>query len=431
MICDNLAVNSEGHLTFAGYDTVALAEKYGTPLYLVDENKVREHIRCYKKAMADFLPEGSIPEFASKALSFKQIYRIVKEEGINVDLVSSGEIHTAYSAGFPMENTFFHGNNKTDWDIKFAIEKGVGYFVCDSADELEAINRIAAELGVKQKIFLRLSPGIDPHTHKKIATGSVDSKFGFPIETGDAELAVEKVLQMENLNLIGFHCHIGSQIFESAPFIEGAEVMLSFVSNIKEKTGYEASVVNLGGGLGVRYKESDPQIDYREKIAEIGTALKNTAERLNIKLPKILMEPGRSLVADAGMTLYTVGSVKEIKGYKNYVSVDGGMADNPRYALYEAPYSAEIANKMNDEKNYVATIAGRCCESGDVIQEGVSMVKPERGDILAVLTTGAYNYSMASNYNRLPKPPVVMLNDSGDYIAVKRETFEDVCGLDI
>ena len=431
MICDNLAVNEKGNLTFAGFDTIELAKKYGTPLYLIDENKVREHIRTYKNAMAEFLGGESLPEFASKALSFKQIYRIVKEEGINVDLVSPGEIYTAYSAGFPMENTFFHGNNKTDEDIIFAMEKGVGHFVCDSLDELNAINRIAGEKGIKQKLLLRLSPGIDPHTHKKISTGSVDSKFGFPIETGDAKKAVQAVLKMENVTLIGFHCHIGSQIFESKPFIDGAEIMLTFANEIKTNFGYEASVINLGGGLGVRYTENDPIIDYWEKIGEIASALKSTAEKLDMKLPNILMEPGRSLVADAGMTLYTVGSVKEIEGYKNYVSVDGGMADNPRYTLYESPYSAEIANKMKEDKHYIATIAGRCCESGDIIQENVKMPKPERGDILAVLTTGAYNYSMASNYNRLPKPPVIMLSDKGDYIAVKRETYEDVCGLDI
>ena len=431
MICDNLSVNSKGHLTFAGFDTVELAEKYGTPLYLFDENKIREHIRAYKSAMSQFLPEGSLPEFASKAFSCKQIYRIVKEEGINVDLVSSGEIYTAFSAGFPMENSFFHGNNKTDSDIAFAMDKGVGHFVCDSLDELNAINKIAGEKGINQKVFLRLSPGIDPHTHKKIVTGSVDSKFGFPIETGDAENAVGTVLQMKNVTLCGFHCHIGSQIFESEPFNEAAAIMLEFIVKIKTVYGYEAEHLNLGGGLGVRYLETDPIIDYREKIREIANSLKGFAEKLGIKLPKILMEPGRSLVADAGMTLYTVGSIKEIKGYKNYVSVDGGMADNPRYTLYEAPYTVMLADNPNGERDFVATVAGRCCESGDVIQENVAMPKPERGDILAVLTTGAYNYSMASNYNRLPKPPVVMLKDGEDYVAVKGETLEDVCSLDI
>lgn len=431
MICDNISVNDRGHLAFAGFDTVELAKKYGTPLYLFDENKIREHIRTYKSAMAEFLPVGSLPEFASKAFSCKQIYRIVKEEGINVDLVSSGEIYTAFSAGFPMENSFFHGNNKTDSDIAFAMEKGVGHFVCDSLDELNAINKIAGEKGINQNVLLRLSPGIDPHTHKKISTGSVDSKFGFPIETGDAEATVKAVLEMDNVILCGYHCHIGSQIFESEPFIDAAKIMLGFTAKIKEIYGFEAEHINLGGGLGVRYLETDPVIDYREKIKEISIELKNTAEKLGIKLPKILMEPGRSLVADAGMTLYTVGSIKEIKGYKNYVSVDGGMADNPRFTLYEAPYTVMSANNAVGKKDFVATVAGRCCESGDVIQENVAMPKPQRGDVLAVLTTGAYNYSMASNYNRLPKPPVVMLKDGVDYIAVKGQTFEDVCSLDV
>ena len=431
MICDNLSVNEKGHLTFAGLDTVELARKYGTPLYLMDENKIREHIRTYKNAMADFLPEGSVPEFASKAFSTKQIYRIINEEGINADFVSCGEIYTACAAGFPMQRAFFHGNNKTDGDIAFAMEKGVGHFVCDSTDELCAIDRIAGEKGIKQRVLLRISPGIDPHTHKKIATGSVDSKFGFPIETGDADSTVEAVLGMQNIILCGFHCHIGSQIFESQPFIDAGRIMLEFVARVKSEYGYEAEHLNLGGGLGVRYLESDPIIDYREKIAEIAADLKETADRLNMKLPKILMEPGRSLVADAGLTLYTVGSVKEIKGYKNYVSVDGGMADNPRYTLYEAPYTVIAAEKVTAEKEFIATVAGRCCESGDIIQENVALPSVGRGDILAVLTTGAYNYSMASNYNRLCKPPVVMIKDGKDYVAVKGERLEDICAFDL
>jgi len=431
MICDNLSVNEKGHLAFAGLDTVELAAKYGTPLYLMDENKIREHIRTYKNAMAEYLPKGSVPEFASKAFSAKVIYRIAAEEKINVDLVSCGEIYTAYTAGFPMENSFFHGNNKTDGDIDFAINKGVGHFVCDSLDELNAIDRIAGEKGINQKVLLRLSPGIDPHTHKKISTGSVDSKFGFPIATGDADSAVKAVLDMNNITLCGFHCHVGSQIFEIEPFVSAAEIMLWFIAEIEKKYNYKAEHLNLGGGLGVKYLESDPDIDYTDKIRQIGEALEIQAKNLNIKLPKILMEPGRSLVADAGMTLYTVGSIKEIKGYKNYVSVDGGMADNPRYTLYEAPYTVVNADNMNSYRDFVADIAGRCCESGDIIQENVSLARPQRGDILAVLTTGAYNYSMASNYNRLPKPPVVMIKDGKDYLAVKRETYEDVCRQDV
>lgn len=431
MICDNISVNHGGNLTFAGVDTIHLAEKYGTPLYLMDENKIREHMRAYKTAMEKYFPEGSLPEFASKAFSVKQIYRIAAEEGIDIDVVSPGEIYTALKTGFPMERCFFHGNNKTDEDIRFAIESGVGYFVIDNEDELFALNKIAGEIGINQKALLRVTPGIDPHTHKKISTGSVESKFGVAIETGQALEFTEKVLKCENITLLGFHCHVGSQIFESDPFITAADIMFSFIAEVKAKLGFTAQILNLGGGLGVRYVDSDPEIDYGEKIGEIAAVLKSQCAKYGIAIPKIMMEPGRSLVADAGMTLYTVGSVKEIPGYKNYVSIDGGMTDNPRFTLYESEYTLEIANKMNHEKNYTATVAGRCCESGDLIAENVKMPKPSRGDILAVMTTGAYNYSMASNYNRVPRPAVVMLKDRKDYIAVKRETLEDICKLDV
>ena len=430
MICDNISVNEKGHLTFAGYDTVELAEKYGTPLYLMDEDKIREHVRAYKTAMAEYFPKGSMPEFASKAFSCKQIYRIMAEEGIDIDVVSPGEIYTAVKAGFPMGNSFFHGNNKSDEDIRFAIENKVGCFVVDGEDELFALDSIAGEMGIKQNVLLRITPGIDPHTHKKISTGSVDSKFGTAIETGQAMEITKKALALNNINLCGFHCHVGSQVFDPQPFTDASEIMLEFIADVRDSLGYTAEILNLGGGLGVRYTKDDPEIDYGEKIKEIAEIIGSQCEKLNLPVPKILMEPGRSLVADAGMTLYTVGSVKEITGYKNYVSIDGGMTDNPRYTLYESPYTVILASRANDEKDYTATVAGRCCESGDLIQEDVKMPKPARGEILAVLTTGAYNYSMASNYNRVGRPPVVMLNSKRDYIAVRRETFKDICALD-
>lgn len=431
MIYDNLAVNEKGHLTFAGYDTVELAEKYGTPLYLMDEDKIRQRVREYKKAMSDFMPQGSVPEFASKAFSCRQIYRIMAEEGIDIDIVSVGELYTAVTAGFPMERAFFHGNNKTDSDIEFAIENGVGYFVVDNEDELYAVDRCASKRGVVQKILLRVTPGIDPHTHKKISTGSVESKFGIAIGTGQAEETVLKALDLENIELCGYHCHIGSQIFDAEPFHTASEIMLKFIADIKDKYGYSPDMLNLGGGLGVRYVESEPEIDYYGELRKIAETIKKQCTQLQLDMPKILTEPGRSLVGDAGITLYTVGGVKEIKGYKNYVSVDGGMTDNPRYTLYESPYTVILASRPEDKKDFTATVAGRCCESGDLIQEDVAMPRPERGEILAVLTTGAYNYSMASNYNRIPRPPVVMLNSERDYIAVKRETLEDICRLDV
>ncbi len=431
MICDNISVNSEGHLTFAGVDTVSLAEKYGTPLYLMDENKIRQHMRTYKNAMEKYFPNGSVPEFASKAFSAKCIYRIANEEGIDIDAVSQGEIYTALKSGFPMERCFFHGNNKTDEDIRFAINSGVGFIVLDNEDELSALNTIAEELGVIQDVLLRVTPGIDPHTHKKISTGSVESKFGVAIETGQALELTEKILECQNVKLLGFHCHVGSQIFESDPFITAADIMFSFIAEVKNQLGFTARILNLGGGFGVRYVESDPQISYDEKIREVSCVLQSQCDKYGIEIPKIMMEPGRSLVADAGMTLYTVGSVKEIKGYKNYVSVDGGMTDNPRFALYEAEYTVEIADKMNSQKDFTATVAGRCCESGDLIAEDIKMPKPQRGNILAVMTTGAYNFSMASNYNRIPRPAVVMIKDGEDRIAVNRETLEDICRLDV
>lgn len=431
MICDNISVNKQGHLTFAGYDTVDLAEKYGTPLYLMDEEKIREHIREYKAAFTKLFPQGSNPEFASKSFSCKQIYRIMAEEGMNIDVVSCGEIYTAKSAGFPMEKSFFHGNNKSDSDIQFAIDNKVGYFVVDSIDELIALDRIACKNGIVQKILLRITPGIDTHTHKKISTGNVDSKFGIAISTTQAAKAVTEILKMQSVKLCGFHCHIGSQIFESEPFNTAAGLMLEFIKQMQSELGYTAEMLNIGGGFGVRYLESHPEINYTEKIKEVADTITKQCSDLGIAVPKIAMEPGRSIVADAGMTLYTIGSVKEITGYKNYVSIDGGMTDNPRYTLYESPYTVMLASRANEKCDFVATIAGRCCESGDIIQENVKLPRPQRNEILAVLTTGAYNYSMASNYNRIPRPPVIMLNKNGDYVAVKRETYEDICNLDV
>lgn len=431
MICSNITVGENGNLMFAGYNTVQLAKKYGTPLYLMDENTIRERMRIYKKALSDFFPEGSVPEYASKAFSCKRIYQIAAQEGINVDVVSPGEIYTAFKAEFPMERCFFHSNNKTDDDIEFAINYKIGCFVVDNIEELYSINSIAKKHNINQRVILRLTPGIDPHTHKKIATGSEESKFGMSIKTGDAEKAVKIALSLNNLCLEGFHCHIGSQIFESEPFVTAAEIMTDFIVKIRNIYGYTATTLNLGGGFGVKYIDTDPDIDYYERIKEVAQKIKNICEAQKLPLPKILMEPGRSLVADAGMTLYTVGAVKEISGYKNYICIDGGMTDNPRYALYGAQYTVYNATNANKTPDYIATIAGRCCESGDLIQEDVKIVKPIKNDIIAVATTGAYNYSMASNYNRIARPAVVMLSEKGDYLAVRRETLDDVIALDI
>lgn len=431
MLYKNLAINEAGHLTFGGHDTVALSAQYGTPLMLMDETVVRDRCREYQAAMTAYLPAGSRPLYASKALSIKRIYEIMAQEHMGVDVVSSGELFTAVRAGFPMENAYFHGNSKTDRDIRFAMENGIGHFVCDNADELDAIDAEAARRGIRQKVILRLSPGIDPHTHEKINTGRVDCKFGSAIETGQAEELILRALSKANVELEGYHCHIGSQIFDHAPFCDAAVLMLEFIAQIRDKHGYTARVLNLGGGMAVPYTDRDPSIDYTANIRNIGKLIDEVCRRLDLTPPAILMEPGRSIVADAGMTLYTVASIKEIPGFKNYVAVDGGMTDNPRFALYQAEYTVLPADRMNDQADFVCTVAGCCCESGDLIQENVTLPRSRRGDLLAVLTTGAYNYSMASNYNRIPRPPVVMLAKDEAYVAVRRETFDDLLGYDL
>ena len=431
MICNNITVEN-GILHFAGQDTTKLAEKYGTPLYLMDEDKIREKCRAYKHAFEKHFGPSAQPLYASKACCFKRIYEIMREEGMGIDVVSSGEIYTALKAGFDLSQAYFHSNNKTDEDIRFAIENGIGYFVADNEEEVKAVEAEAARRGIRQKLLLRLTPGIDPHTYEAVATGKVDSKFGTAIETGQAAEIVKFTLAQPHVELMGFHCHVGSQVFEEDIFERAAVVMLEFIAEMKETTGFEAPMLDLGGGYGVRYVDTDPHLDIETKVGEVAAAIKEACARLGIQVPEIHMEPGRSIVADAGMTLYTVGTVKKIPGYKNYVSIDGGMGDNPRFALYGSAYTCLLANKMDEACDFECDLVGRCCESGDIIQEHIVVPSSVgRGDIAAVCTTGAYNYTMASNYNRLGRPPVVMLSGGENYVAVRRESFEDLIRNDV
>lgn len=432
MICDNLSIDKNGHLLFAGQDAAALLRQYGSPLYLMDEDRIRRNCQTYYAAMKDAFGESALPLYASKAVSFLEIYRIIKEEGLGVDVVSSGEIYTAVQAGFPLEKAYFHSNNKTDADIAFALEQGVGYFVVDNEEELFAIDRIAGAQNKTQKVLLRLTPGIDPHTYEAINTGRVDSKFGSAIETGQAEEITSLALKLPHIDLAGFHCHVGSQVFDSDTFLRSAEIMLDFSAAIRDRYGYTVRELDLGGGYGVRYTEKDPVIDIAANIHGVAKAVKAKCAALKLPLPAMRLEPGRSIVADAGLTLYTVGTIKKIPGYKNYVSVDGGMTDNPRFALYNASYTVLAAEKMNEEKNFLCSVVGRCCESGDILQEQVLLpASIRRGDVLAVLTTGAYNYSMASNYNRIPRLPIVMLKGGQNRLVVRRESFEDLVRNDL
>ena len=432
MLCSNLSVTPAGRLLFAGVDLKDLVAKYGTPFYVMDEDRIRALCRMYTDAMRDAFGKDARPLFASKAASFREMYRILKEENFGADLVSCGEIYTAATAGFAMENTYFHGNNKTDEDLAYALAQGVGCIVVDGVDELHALARLASEKGVRPKILLRITPGIDPHTFEEVATGKVDSKFGEAIATGGAMAFVREALALPSLSLAGFHCHVGSQVFDAGVFLKSARVMLSFIKDVHRETGFLAGELNLGGGWGVRYTASDPVYSIRDNLLEVGRAVRALCAELSLPMPRILMEPGRSIVADAGLTLYTVGSVKQIPGYHNYVSVNGGMADNPRFALYRSPYTIVLPEKMNEKKTMLCSVVGRCCESGDILQENVALpASVRRGDLLAVLTTGAYNFSMASHYNRLPHLPVIMLSGGSDRLVVRRETLEELVARDL
>lgn len=431
MLQNNHAVNAAGHLTVAGVDTVELAKEYGTPLYVMDEELMRGKMRCYAESMAEAFPAGSMPLLASKALSFKEIYRIAEAEGIGADVVSGGELYTALAAGFPAEKLCFHGSAKTPAEIRQGVEAGVGYFVVDNSEELARISRIAGECGVRQRVLLRITPGIDPHTFEAVNTGRVDCKFGAAIETGQALDLTKEALNAPNVNVAGFHCHIGSQIFEPQPFLDAVDIMTRYMADVRRELGFTAEVLNLGGGIAVPYVAGQPKVDIAAYIRRIGAHLADRCGALGIPVPVVFMEPGRSIVADAGVTLYTVQSIKSIPGYKDYVAIDGGMTDNPRYALYESEYTALVANRASEPADYIATIAGRCCESGDLIGENMSIQHAQVDDILAVLVTGAYNYSMASNYNRVPCPAVVMLRDGKARVVVRRQTYEDITALDL
>lgn len=430
-VSKNLSVNEKGHLTIGGVDSMDLVKEYNTPLYVMDEDLIRENCRSFKNSIDRFYDGRGRACFASKAFCCKAICRIIAEEGMGLDVVSAGELYTAISAGFPMEKICFHGNNKTKDELTLAISHGVGRIAVDNLEELHMLDSLCAKLNKRADIIFRIKPGIDAHTHDFVRTGQIDSKFGFALQTGEALNAVKEAIALGHVTLKGLHCHIGSQIFDIEPFVHAAEVMLDFISDIKKSLSYEIEELDLGGGFGIRYVPENDPVPYEAFMKEVSGTVNKKCKELDLNRPYIYIEPGRSVVGSAGITLYTVGSVKEIPGIRTYVSVDGGMADNPRYALYKSEYDAVVANKADKKKDAVVTIAGKCCESGDLIGEGMPLQKAEAGDIIAVLATGAYNYSMSSNYNRIPKPPVVMISKGSSRVIVKRETLEDIIRNDI
>lgn len=430
-VSENLDVNSRGHLTIGGADTVNLAKAFGTPLYVMDENQVRKHCKSFKESIDRFYDGNGLVCYASKAFSCKEMYRIVASEGLGVDVVSGGELYTAMEAGTDPKKVCFHGNNKTIEELKMALSYGVGRIVADNIYEMKNLDALCREYGKKADILLRIKPGVDAHTHDFIRTGQIDSKFGFALETGEAFEAVKFALNCENLNFTGVHCHIGSQILDTQGFEAAAEVMLNFIKKIRDELGAEVRDLNLGGGFGIQYTEKDDPLPYEAFMEAVSVIVHDFCEKNNMALPFIIIEPGRSIAAPAGITLYTVGGKKIIPDIRTYVSIDGGMCDNPRYIMYQAAYDAVIANKANEPKNAIVTIAGKCCESGDLIGEHMPLQECEPGDILAVCATGAYNYSMSSNYNRLMKPAVVFVKDGEARLAVRRETLEDIVKNDI
>ncbi len=429
-----LRVNEKGHLEIGGADCVELANRFSTPLYVYDEAHIRNMMRVFKNTIKEEYNGNGQVLYASKAFSCEAVYAIARSEKIGVDVVSGGELYTALKAGFPAEEIYFHGNNKLERELEFALDGKVGTIVVDSYREADILNEMCLTRGIKQNVLVRINPGVEAHTHAYVQTARTDSKFGFSVADGAAKTVCEYVLAKSNLCLKGYHCHIGSQIFEKQSFVIAAEKVLDFSATIKKELGFEASIINLGGGFGVWYTDDDPKLklnDYNDYLKAVISAVKRKVKEHSLKEPYLLIEPGRSIIAEAGITLYTVGAIKNIPGIKKYVAIDGGMFESPRYALYQSKYTVLLANRANEPCTEKVSIAGKCCESGDLIAVDVPLPEAKSGDILAVLTTGAYHYSMASNYNRNFIPAAILVNEGkADYI-LKPQTYEDLVRNDL
>jgi diaminopimelate decarboxylase len=423
-----MCTNERGHLEIGGCDTVELARQFGTPLYVIDEQLFRRNCQDYYRAFT--YKYGADVIYAAKALLNMAICHLVEEEGLGLDLVSGGELYTARQARFPMARVYFHGNNKSSEELRLALEYKVGRIVVDNLYELELLNHLAGEKNCQVDVILRLTPGIEAHTHEYIKTGQIDSKFGLVIENGQALAVVKRALEMKRINLHGFHCHIGSQIFELESYAHCARVMMDFIAEVKRETGWVVSELDLGGGLGIYYAQEDHPPTVQEYADVITRAILEAAEELNIKEPRLIVEPGRSICGSAGTTLYTVGAIKDIPGVRKYVAVDGGIGDNPRPALYQARYEAYVASRAEQPLEEIVSIAGKCCESGDMLIWDIALPHVEPGDILAVTCTGAYNYTMSMNYNRLPRPAMVLVDSGCADLILERETYADLLSYD-
>ncbi len=418
------------HLFFDGCDTVELARIYGTPLYVMSETLIRERLREVRTSFLE-RHRNTFAVYASKAFQTLEMCRIVESEGLGLDVVSGGELYAAKRAGFPMDKVFFHGNSKTVDELVMAVELGVGRVVVDNLDELKTLDGLARARGRRVPILFRLTPGVDSHTHEYVSTGQLDSKFGIPLDPTVRDEYIGAALAMKGVKLEGFHFHIGSQLLVRDSHLKAIEIVLGFMCGVKKDYGFEATDLNLGGGFGVRYTRQDEPESLAGFTDAMVAAVEGGCARFGLARPRIIIEPGRWIVGEAGITLYTINSVKEIPGIKNYIGVDGGMPDNPRPALYGARYEAVLANSIDAERTELYTVAGKCCETGDILIRDISLPISEAGDILAVFTTGAYNHSMASNYNRLPRPAVVMTAAGRHRLSVRRETFEDLVAREL
>lgn len=426
LLPDTARINSLGHLEIGGVDVVDLVKKYGTPIYLYDEETIRNRIREFVSSLKETYMNSKVL-FAGKAFLVKKMVQIIAEEKLGLDVVSGGEIYVAKEAGFPMENVYFHGNNKTEEELKFALAVGVGNIVVDNLDEMKLLVSLVKKRPVN--ILFRLTPGVDPHTHSYISTGKIDSKFGFQLDSNDLKEAVELVKSDAFLNFRGLHCHIGSQIFDVRFFQLAAEIMANQVVEFYRRWGLSVKELDLGGGLGIAYKPEDDPPTPKEMAVAVADPVGEICNREGVEPPTLILEPGRYIVGNAGVTVYTAGTIKEIPGVRKYISVDGGMADNPRPMLYQAQYTAFLANKMREYPREVVTIAGRFCESGDILIDKSFLPKIERGDIIVISATGAYNYSMSSNYNMVPRPIVIGVKDGEESVWVEREDYNDLVRL--
>ena len=425
-----MGINEKGHLEIGGCDTVSLAREFGTPLWVMDEACIRQQCRNFKKAFID-KTNGDVA-YASKAFLNLAMAVIIKEEGLSLDVVSGGELFTALQSGFPAQRIYFHGNNKSREEILMAIHSGVGRIMVDNFYEAEMIEEIARDTGWGPvAVMLRIAPGVEAHTHEYCQTGQEDSKFGFSLASNQAMEAVKLISRSEVLELKGIHCHIGSQIFETESFVVAIDIMLDFMASIYQETGFIIEELNLGGGFGIYYSQGDAPQSIEAYADKIIAAVSVKADRVGLPVPKIIVEPGRAIVGPAGTTLYTLGAAKNIPGIRKYVSVDGGMSDNIRPALYGAVYEAMAANKALLEPGELVSVAGKCCESGDMLIWDIPLPHLEPGDILAVSCTGAYCYTMSSNYNRLPRPAVVLVRDGQAEVIVKGESYEDILRNDL